>query len=44
MVLDTGGSAKVVTVAFHPNGKHILGGGKDGIRRWGLEDGQEVGK
>ena len=31
-------------VTFHPDGKHLLGGGDDGIRRWQLADGQEVGK
>ena len=31
-------------VAFHPDGMHLLGGGRDGIRRWRLTDGQEVGK
>ena len=31
-------------VTFHPNGKHVLGGNEDGIRRWQLADGQEVGK
>ena len=42
MMLDTGGSAKVVAVAFHPDGKHVLGGSTDGIRQWRLEDGQEI--
>lgn len=31
-------------MAFHPDGVHLLGGGDDGIRRWELADGQEVGK
>ncbi|KAG8215052.1 WD40-repeat-containing domain protein [Butyriboletus roseoflavus] len=31
-------------VAFHPDGKHVLGGSDDGIRRWQLDNGQEVGK
>ena len=31
-------------VVFHPDGVHLLGGGDNGIRRWRLEDGQEVGK
>ena len=44
MVLDasTGSSVGVRAVAFHPDGKHILGG-SNGIRQWQLEDGQEVG-
>ena len=30
---------------FHPDGTHLLGGGsEDGIRRWQLSDGQEVGR
>ena len=29
---------------FHPDGKHLLSGGDDGIRRWRLSDGREVGK
>ncbi|KAG8215053.1 WD40-repeat-containing domain protein [Butyriboletus roseoflavus] len=43
IVLDTG-SSRVRAVTFHPDGKHILGGSNDGIQRWRLEDGQEVGK
>ncbi|KAG8220767.1 WD40-repeat-containing domain protein [Butyriboletus roseoflavus] len=43
VVLDTGRSV-VKAVAFHPDGKHVFGGGDDGIRRWRLKDGQEVGK
>ena len=31
-------------IVFHPDGKHLLGGGGDGIRRWRLGDGQEVGR
>ena len=44
MILDTGRSGDVWTVAFHPDGKHLLSGDNDGIRRWRLADGQEVGK
>ena len=29
---------------FHPDGKHLLSGDSYGIRRWRLEDGQEVGR
>ena len=43
-MLETGGSRWVHGFAFHPDGKHLLGGGGDGIRRWRLADGQEVGK
>ena len=44
-VLDTGReSEKVFAVAFYPDGKHLLGGGDDGIQRWRLSDNQEVGK
>ena len=43
MVLETD-SNKVWTVAFHPDGIHVFGGMDDGIRRWRLADGQEVGK
>ena len=32
------------TVAFHPDGIHLLSGSNDGIRRWRLADGKEVGK
>ena len=31
-------------VAFHADGKHVLGGNDDGIRQWRLADGQEVAK
>ena len=43
MVLETG-SATVWAVAFQPDGKHIFGGTGDGIQRWRIADGQEVGK
>ena len=32
------------TVAFHPDGKHLLGGTGDGVRRWRIADGEEVGR
>ena len=44
MELDTGHSGVVWTVAFHPDGKHLLGGTNNGIQRWRLADGKEVGK
>ena len=44
VVLETGGSGVIYAVAFDFDRKHILGGGKDGIQRWRLADGREVGK
>ena len=44
IVLDTGSLEYVLAVTFHPDGKHLLTGNDDGIRRWKLADGQEVGK
>ena len=32
------------TVAFHPDRVHFYGGTRNGIRRWRVADGQEVGK
>ncbi|KAF8558586.1 WD40 repeat-like protein [Imleria badia] len=43
IVVDSG-SLGIYTVAFHPDGMHFVGGTSDGIRRWRLADGQEVGK
>ena len=43
-MLETGGFDWVLAVAFHPDGKHLLGGSGNGIRRWRFADGQEVGK
>ena len=43
-MLDTGSLGGVWAIAFHPDRKHLLGGGEDGIRRWLLPDGEEVGK
>jgi len=43
VVVDSG-SGRVVTVAFPPDGMHFYGGTADGIRRWRVVDGQEVGK
>ena len=44
IVLDTGRSGWVYAVVFHPDGIHLLSGGDNGIQRWQLADGQEVGK
>ena len=43
MVLE-GSTGWVWAVAFHPHGKHLFDGTDDGIRRWRVEDGQELGK
>ncbi|KAG8220501.1 WD40-repeat-containing domain protein, partial [Butyriboletus roseoflavus] len=44
IVLDTGHSDRVWAVAFQPDGKYLLGGSINGIRRWQLADGQEVAR
>ena len=31
-------------VAFHPDGKHFFGGMSNGIQRWRIADGQQVGE
>ncbi|KAF8558571.1 WD40 repeat-like protein [Imleria badia] len=36
--------SEIFTIAFHPDEKHFYGGTRDGIRRWRVADGQEVGK
>jgi len=38
------GSSGIYTVAFQPDGAHFLGGTSDGIQRWRLADGREVGR
>ena len=43
VVLETG-SGRAWTVAFHPDGIHVFGGTGEGIQRWRLADGEEVGK
>ena len=43
-VLETGHSGNMYTVVFHPDGTHLFGGSNDGIQRWGLGDGQGLGK
>ena len=43
IVVETGRSKPVWAVAFHPIGTHFFSGDDDGIQRWRLEDGQEVG-
>ena len=44
IVLDAGYSGVVWAVAFQADGKHVLGGSDNGIRRWRLADSQEVGR
>ena len=44
MVVGDSRDGTLYTVAFHPDGKHVYGGMGDGIRRWRVADGQEVGK
>ena len=44
VVLEGGTKRMVFTVAFHPDGKHVIDGTNDGIRRWRVADGQVVGK
>ena len=43
MVLE-GGAGSVWAVAFHPDGMHFFDGTSEGIRRWRVADGQELGK
>ena len=46
MVLEGGAGedCEVWAVAFHPDGKHFFDGTRNGIRRWRVADGQELGK
>jgi WD40 repeat protein len=44
VVADDSPDGSIWTVAFHPDGIHFYGGTTDGIRRWRVADGQEVGK
>jgi len=43
IVIETGSSA-IFSVAFHPDGKHLFSGSSDGVQRWQVVDGQEVGE
>jgi len=43
-VIETGDSSPIYSVAFHPDGMHLFSGKKDGVRRWRVADGQEVGE
>ena len=42
--VESASGGVVWAVAFHPDGVHFYGGMRDGIRRWRVADGQEVGK
>lgn len=44
IVVNTSSSEAVWAMAFHPDGKHLLGGGMNGLRRWRIADGEEVGE
>ena len=44
VVVESASNGEVWAVAFHPDGVHFYGGTGDGIRRWRVADGQEVGK
>ena len=44
MVVSDKPYGTIWAVAFHPDGMHFYGGMEDGIRRWRVADGQEVGK
>jgi len=40
-VIETGGT--IFSLAFHPDGTHLFTGSWDGVRRWRVADGEEVG-
>ena len=42
-MIETGYDGAVWAVAFDTDGVHILSGKDDGLRQWGIADGQEVG-
>jgi WD40 repeat protein len=42
-VIETGDSDAVFSVAFHSDGMQLLSGKEDGLRRWRVADGQELG-
>jgi WD40 repeat protein len=42
-VIETGDNGFMYAVAFHPDGMHLWSGSREGVRRWRVADGQEVG-
>ncbi|KAI9567655.1 WD40-repeat-containing domain protein, partial [Boletus coccyginus] len=41
----TGASREIFSIAFHPDGRHLLSGGRDeAVRQWDAETGHEVGE
>ena len=43
IVIETGDDDIIFSVAFDSDGMQLLGGNYDGVRRWRVADGQEVG-
>jgi WD40 repeat protein len=42
-VIETGDERAIYSVAFHSDGMQLLSGKTDGLRRWRVADGQELG-
>ena len=42
-MIETGDDGAIFSVAFRSDGMQLLSGQSDGLRRWRVEDGQEVG-
>ncbi|KAI9570920.1 WD40-repeat-containing domain protein [Boletus coccyginus] len=43
IMIETGDSHAIYLVAFHPDERHLFSAAADGVRRWRVADGQEVG-
>jgi len=43
IVINTGNSYTIFSVAFHPDGAHLFSAARDGVRQWRVAEGQEVG-